>query len=65
MDALDRAGLALQVGGGAVVALVLAVADAHALTGPVAHVASLASSSPGASTPSSVSRVSIENSQRS
>ena len=65
VDPLDGAGLALEVRRRAVMALVLAGVDPHALARPVAHGASRASSSPGATTPSSASRVSIENSQRS
>ena len=57
---LDAAGLALQVAGGSVMALVRPGRDPHPLAGAIPHLPSLASSSPGASTPFSVRIVSTE-----
>src|SRR4249920_3579091 len=57
VDALDAAGLALHVTGRAVVALVRPGRDPHPLARAIPHPPSLASSSPGASTPFSVRTV--------
>ena len=52
VHARDRAALALQVAGRTVVAVVRAVRDAHRVAAAERHASTLASSSPGARTPS-------------